>query len=742
VNEIEIEESAPRYFNRELSWLQFNARVLARIDDQSLPLLERLKFCSIYASNLDEFFMVRVAGLKDLVAAGISSASPDGLSPLSQLAAIRDIVEAQTYRLQKLLDRDVLPSLADEGVVISPWGQLGEADAKRAAVEFEDRIFPILTPLAVDPAHPFPYISSLSLNIAVLARDPATGENRFARIKVPSSLPRFVSLPDNRFVAAEEVIIAHLDQLFHGMEVLGGWTFRVTRNADLAFDEDAEDLLEAVEMELRRRRFGRAIRLEVGHDMPNEVLDLLRRELDLDDVDVFGFGGLLDASDYSELLSIDRDDLKLPATPGATPMGLRELEGAPDLFRRIANADIFLHHPYDSFGASVTEFVRQASLDRDVLAIKITLYRTSGDSPIVNALIGAAERGKQVAALVELKARFDEQANIAWARRLEEAGVHVVYGLVGLKIHTKTALVVRDEPSGVRRYCHIGTGNYNPKTAKVYEDVGVLPADPAVGEDLSQLFNFLTGYGRNVDYQRLLVAPSSLRDPLETLIANEIECHRAFVAGAESRSSDKQTSAGHIILKMNNLVDSRIIDLLYEASGAGVIVELIIRGICCLVPGVPSQSENITVRSLVGKNLEHSRIFYFKNGGALDSTPQPGAFQPETDDEPSQAGERYFIGSADLMPRNLDRRVEALLRIDDRASKRRLEEILATCLSDEALSWILEPTGIYSRSAGTANAQQTFELLAKSRSGSALEISEPSISKTDKLLQFLPRRRS
>ncbi|MEM9651385.1 MAG: polyphosphate kinase 1 [Actinomycetota bacterium] len=706
-----------RYLNRELSWLDFNSRVLAQAEDRRLPLLERLKFCAIYASNLDEFFMVRVAGLKDQVAGGVTSAPPDGLSPLGQLAEIRKQVDTQAARLQRVQLYDLIPALAEERIDLLDWDQLGLADRKRGTGVFEDRIFPVLTPLAVDPGHPFPYISNLSLNLAVLVVEPDTGEHRFARIKVPPSIPRFISLPDNRYVPAEQVIGAHLDQLFPGMEIVGGWPFRVTRNADLTLDEDAEDLLEAVELELRRRRFGRAIRLEIGDEMPEEVRDLLQRELDIDEEDIFSYQGWLDASSYWQLQSLDRSELKVPMTPGVVPRRLRDLESGRDLFNKLRRSDVFLHHPYDSFSSSVTEFVRLSSRDPDVLAIKVTLYRTSGDSPLIDALIRAAEQGKQVAALVELKARFDEEANINWARRLEEAGVHVVYGLVGLKIHAKTVLVIRDEPDGIRQYCHVGTGNYNSKTARIYEDIGILTASPAVGEDLTQLFNFLTGYGRDVSYQRLLVAPSTLRPSLEELIDGE---------------SVAPEGTGRIIFKMNSLVDARIIDRLYEASQAGVQIDLIVRGICCLIPGVQGLSENIRVRSLVGRNLEHSRVYYFANGRAIDRDEGIG-----TDDDLGC----FYLGSADLMPRNLDRRVEVCLRVDDAGCRDRLHEILRVNLEDTAMAWELGSDGAYTRVDGTVNAHDELERLAAERTETQPEQSAQPRN-TGRLRQFLPRRRS
>ncbi len=672
-----------RYLNRELSWLEFNARVLAQMEDATLPLLERLKFGAIYAANLDEFFQVRVAGLREQVAAGVFKAPPDGLSPLAQLHAIRRRVIEQAERLEQA-EREILVELSREGIHLVDVDDLHPEEAKRALAEFENRMFPVLTPLAVDPSHPFPYISNLSLSLAVLVEDVETESLRFARVKVPPSLARFIEVSDNRFVPVEQVIAAHLAQLFPGVEVVGSWPFRVTRNADLTVDdEDADDLLEAIELELRRRRFGRAIRLEIDQSMPAEAIEVLLRALDLDEGDVYSYRDLLDLTAFWDLQSFDRSDLKVPVRAGVVPRRLREIEDSRDFFARIQRADIVVHHPYESFGASVTEFIRQASIDPAVLAIKLTLYRTSGDSPIIEALIRASERGKQVAALVELKARFDEEANITWARRLEEAGVHVVYGLVGLKIHTKTALVVRNEPDGVRRYCHIGTGNYNPKTAQIYEDIGVLTAAADVGDDLTQLFNFLTGYARNVSYKRLLVAPQSLRHQLEQLIDTEL---------------DAPTGSGRIILKMNSLVDARLIDRLYAASAAGVQIDLIIRGICCLRAGVEGLSENIRVRSLVGRYLEHSRVFYFANGAG------PG--------EPL-----YFIGSADLMPRNLDRRVEVLARIDDPASQSRLWDVLQVNLADTALAWELGADDRYHRLGGTVSAHDRFEALAAERAG-------------------------
>ncbi len=676
-------ETSSRFTNRELSWLDFNARVLARAEDPSVPELERLKFCAIYASNLDEFYMVRVAGLKDQVAAGITRTPPDGYTPLAQLRQIKRVADKQLLRLESVHVDTLRTTLADKGVHIIDWDELDTAERAFAAIEFENRIFPILTPLAVDPGHPFPYISNLSLNLAVQVFDPAAGRQRFARLKVPPSIARFLALPSGRFVALEQVIAAYVDQLFPGFNVTGAWPFRVTRNADISLeDEGAEDLLEAVELELRRRRFGRAIRLQVDHTMPPEIMTLLLRELDLEGDDVYHYRGLIDCTGYWQLVALDRPDLTIDSYKGIVPMELQGVETPSDFFARIRNSDILLHHPYDSFSASVSEFVRSAANDPMVRAIKLTIYRTSGDSPIVQSLIQAVEQGKEVAVLVEVKARFDEQANIEWARRLEEAGVHVAYGLVGLKIHCKTALVVREEHDGLRRYCHIGTGNYNPRTATIYEDLGLLTANPEIGDDLSQLFNFLTGYGNRVTFDNLLVAPYSLRSGIAALIENE----RSVPEGQ-----------GHIVLKLNSLVDAVLIESLYLASQDGVSIDLVVRGICCLRPGIPGLSENIRVRSIVGRYLEHSRIFYFANGQG------PG--------RPS-----YYIGSADLMPRNLDRRVEALVRIDDPACQARLHQVIEFALADDVLAWELDTDDTYRPIRdGNFQSHDAFELLARQR---------------------------
>jgi polyphosphate kinase len=661
--------AVPRYRNRELSWLDFNERVLALAEDERVPLLERAKFLAIFSQNLDEFFQVRVAALKDQVAGEVGALSPDGRTSAQQLLDIRDQVDRLLPRLQVCFLDQVAPGLAAAGIKLSSWADVDEDDEKFLVETFEERIFPVLTPLAVDPGHPFPYISNLSLNLAVIVRDPDDGARRFARVKVPSLLPRFVVLPDGeRYVPLELVIAAHLDQLFPGMEIEQHHAFRVTRNTDLTLEEEeADDLLAAVEIELRRRRFGRAVRLEIDAATSDEVLELLQRELDVVDEDVYLHTAPLDLGGMWAVHGLDRPDLKDPPYQRVTPTRLSKGDGErADVFAAMRKGDLLVHHPYESFRTTVEEFVRQAAVDPQVLAIKMTLYRTSGDSPIVRTLIRAADRGKQVAVIVELKARFDEGANIEWARLLETAGVHVTYGLIGLKVHSKALLVVREEADGLRRYCHVGTGNYNSRTARVYEDLGLLTCDPAIGGDLTQLFNELTGYGRNIDYQRLAVAPRLLRPALEALIEGEIE---AAVDGP---------GEGRITMKMNSLVDEDMIELLYRASQAGVEIDLVVRGICCLIPGVPGLSENIRVRSIVGRYLEHSRIYRFANG---DGPGRP----------------RFLIGSADLMPRNLNRRVEVLTPVVEQDLQARLDEILDVALRDDVLAWTLDAQGRWTR---------------------------------------------
>jgi len=668
-----------RYLNRELSALDYFARVLAIAADATVPLLERVKFLAIVSQNLDEFFQVRVSGLREQLDAGIRATSADGLDPGEQLRAIRARVQPLIERRSAIFLRDIAPALADAGAGIYDWESLSDADRKHLQGVFDERVFPALTPLAVDPAHPFPYISNLSLNLAVVVRDPVTREERFARVKVPPLLPRFLALPDGeRFVPLEQVIAAHLDSLFPGMEMLATHPFRVTRDADFELSDDAEDLLEAMELILRRRtKFGRVVRLEVGPTMSDEVLELLCRELDLNDSDVYVVDGPLGLSGLWALYGLDRPELKEePWTPQTQPV-LARTDAPPDMFRILQQGDVLVHHPYDSFGTSIEAFVEQASRDPNVLAIKQTLYRTAGsDSALVRSLIRAAERDKQVVALVELKARFDEQANIERAQLFEEAGIHVVYGLVGLKTHAKILLVVRQEPDGIRRYCHVGTGNYNPKTATTYEDLGLLSADPDLGADLTELFNYLTGYSRQGHYRKLLVAPVTIRPELLKRIEGQADL------GPD----------GQITLKMNSLVDPEMIDALYTASQAGTPIDLVVRGICCLRAGVPGLSETIRARSIVGEFLEHSRIYRF------------GA-DPETAE--------YLIGSADLMPRNLDRRVEALVPVTAPAMRDRLDEILTIDLADDTLAWELERDGAWQkvpRSAGFDTHRQLKQL--------------------------------
>jgi polyphosphate kinase len=662
---LDPQQPAVRYLNRELSELDFNARLLDLAESTDVPLLERVKFLAIFSERLDEFFQVRVAGLKDQVAAGLVTQSPDGRSPAEQLRAIRPKLEQMVARQSTIFLGEIAPALDDAGLHLSRWDALNDDDRKHLDEVFERLVFPVLTPLAVDPGHPFPYISNLSLNLAVMVCDPVTSDQRFARVKVPPLLPRFLVLPSgDRFVALEEVIAAHLDALFPDMEIGAHYPFRVTRNADLTLEEgEADDLLVAVEMELRRRRFGRAVRLEIDAAAGAEVAELLARELEISPDDVYRVEGLLGLEGLWAVHALERPDLHDPPwAPMTQPRLATAGDEAVDLFAVIRERDVLVHHPYDSFATSVEAFIAQAADDPHVLAIKQTLYRTSGDSPIVHGLIRAAEQGKQVAALVELKARFDEQANIAWAKALEEAGVHVVYGLVGLKTHSKTALVVRQEADGVvRRYCHVGTGNYNSKTARLYEDIGVLSADPDLGADLTDLFNFLTGYSRRSSYRRLILAPVAMRSRIMELIESEA------AAGP----------AGRIVIKVNGLDDPAIIDALYAASAAGVPIDLVVRAICCLRPGVPGLSETIQVRSIVGRFLEHSRIFSF---GGVGNRP-----------------EVMLIGSADLRRRNLDRRIEATVPVVDPELRGRLREVLDLLLADDSQAWTLGPDGCWSR---------------------------------------------
>lgn len=650
------------YLNRELSWLDFNSRVLALAEDPEVPLLERCRFLAIWAANLDEFYMVRVAGLKEQVAHGLRVPSPDGMTPAEQLAAIRAEVERQYERVDRLFLEELTPLLAKAGITFSTYDTLDAEDRAYLDDKFRQRVFPVLTPLAVDPAHPFPYISNLSLNLAIIVRNPDTNVTRFARVKVPPILPRFVVMPDGeRFVPLEEVIAAHLGELFPGMEIVEHHAFRVTRNADFEIEEDqGGDLLAALESELTRRRFGRVVRLEIHSNMGTEVLDLLMREMGVGRDDVLVSDGPLDMGGLTVLADLHRPDLSWEPWTWVTQPRLASGGGdKPDLFRVIREGDLLVHHPYESFTTSVVAFIEQAARDPQVLAIKQTLYRTSSDSPIMKSLIEAAREGKQVVALIELKARFDEERNIEWAQRLEDAGVHVVYGVVGLKTHSKIALVVREEGDGIRRYAHIGTGNYNDATARAYEDLGLFTADPAVGADLTDLFNYLTGYSQQYSYRKLLVSPMTLRAGIKELIRREAS-----------------REGGQIVMKMNSLVDPELIDELYAASQAGTRIDLIVRGSCCLIPGVPGMSENITVRSIVGRYLEHSRIYRFGPRGS-DRT--------------------YLIGSADLMPRNLDRRVEVLVPVEDPDLQFRLDEMIDVLLADDVLAWALGPDGRWTK---------------------------------------------
>ncbi|PZG07330.1 RNA degradosome polyphosphate kinase [Micromonospora craterilacus] len=664
-----------RFLNRELSWLDFNARVLALAEDQRNPLLERAKFLAIFASNLDEFYMVRVAGLKRRLSAGLPVRGGDGLPLRTQLELIAEKSATLVTRHAACFVDDVLPKLAAEDIRVLRWADLGDAERERLRAYFREQIFPVLTPLAVDPAHPFPYISGRSLNLAVSVRDPDGGPELFARVKVPNNVPRFVRVdrdqPGVRMLPVEDLISVHLGQLFSGMQVVECHLFRVTRNAEVEVDEDRdEDLLQALERELARRRFGPPVRLEVAASISDHMLELLVRELDMDAQDVLRVRGLLDLSALWQLYGeADRPDLKDPPFVPATHPRLTEGEVPRSVFATLRDGDVLVHHPYHSFATSVQRFVEQAAADPNVLAIKQTLYRTSGDSPIVDALVDAAAAGKQVVVLVELKARFDEVANIGWARTLERAGCHVVYGLVGLKTHCKTALVVRQEGNQIRRYCHIGTGNYHPKTARLYEDFGMLTADPEIGADLTDLFNVLTGYSRQTAYRRLLVAPQGIRSGLIERIEREIAHVRLGMPGL-------------VQFKVNALVDEEITDALYRASRAGVHVDLIIRGMCTLRPGVPGLSENIRVRSILGRFLEHSRVFRFGNNGDAE----------------------FWIGSADLMHRNLDRRVEALVQVSDPVARAELDQVLGAAMSPDIDAFELGGDGTWTRRTGTPEA--------------------------------------
>ncbi|HET7396937.1 MAG TPA: RNA degradosome polyphosphate kinase [Intrasporangium sp.] len=674
---VEDELPVDRYLERELSWLQFNERVMQLALDPHVPLLERARFLAIFANNLDEYFMVRVAGLKRRIATGLAVRTAAGIEPRDLLDRVARVAHELMLQHAAVFEHEVRPALEEEGITIVRWDELDDSDREPLHWFFSDQVFPVLTPLAVDPAHPFPYISGLSLNLAVLLVNPKTGIEHFARVKVPPSLPRFIQVAEDmdvevsrhRFVPLEDVIAAHLDQLFPGMTVQEHYSFRVTRNEDLEVEEDdAENLLTALERELTRRRFGPPIRLEVADDVDTKVLDMLARELQISDREIYRLPTPLDLRGLFTIADVGRSDLEYPRfVPRAHPdLAPTESSKASDLLAAVRHKDVLVQHPYDSFSTSVQAFIEQAALDPKVLAIKQTLYRTSGDSPIVDALIDAAEAGKQVLAVVEIKARFDEVNNISWARKLEEAGVHVVYGVVGLKTHAKLCLVVRQEAEGLVRYSHVGTGNYNPKTARVYEDFGLFTCDPQVGEDLSRLFNQLSGFAPRSKFKRLLVAPRTVRTGLIELVDEEIERHRR---------RDKGAPPGRIAVKANSIVDEAVIDALYRASRAGVQVDVWVRGICALRPGVEGLSDNIRVRSVLGRFLEHSRIFWFEGGG----DPQ------------------VYIGSADMMHRNLDRRVEALVRIADPAHIEQLRQLLELAFAETTSRWDLGPDGRWVR---------------------------------------------
>ena len=692
----EAELPTDRFLDRELSWLAFNERVLELAEDPRTPLLERAKFLAIFASNLDEFFMVRLAGLRRRIAAGFAVPSAAGLSPTRLVGKLTSRAHVLMDRHAAVFENDVLPKLGREGIFIVHWDDLDTVEQDRLRTLFKKDIFPVLTPLAVDPAHPFPYISGLSLNLAVDVKDPDSGKDRFARVKIPETLPRLLAVDPKKtsipapsgdefdaethsFVPIEDVIAAHLEYLFPGMEIVKHYTFRVTRNEDVEVEEDdAENILKAMEQELLRRRFGPAVRLEVAEDLSPTVQELLVRELGITEEDVYRLPAPLDLRGLRAISSLDRPSLLYPAFRPTTHHRLAPVETSTeaDVLEAIRRDDILLHHPYDSFSTSVQAFLAQAAVDPHVLAIKQTLYRTSGDSPIVDSLIQAARNGKQVLAVVEIKARFDEERNISWARKLEQAGVHVVYGLIGLKTHCKLSLVVRQDDDGLRRYCHIGTGNYHPRTARHYEDYGLLTSDPQVGADLTKLFNRLSGYAPKAKFRRLLVAPTNVRSGVISRIKAQVKRARK---GKEA----------WVKIKVNAIVDEETIDALYRASQAGVTVELVVRGICALKPGMPGLSENIRVRSILGRFLEHSRIYAFAG-----------------DDEPE-----VYIGSADLMHRNLDRRVEALVRIVEPRQTAHLLTNIDMAMDPGYAGWELRGDGSWERATGGEDAtdvQQTF----------------------------------
>ena len=680
-HQISVSDPRETLIDRELSWLDFNQRVLELAEDKTTPLLERCRFLAIFSSNLDDFYMIRVATLKRKLEAGVTKPNTAGLTPNELMDLLSKKTQELITRKTKCFHDDVHLKLSKEGINIVRWDELNKEEKSLATNIFNEQIFPVLTPLAIDPSHPFPYISGLSLNLAVIVKNPDTGIELFARVKVPSNLPRFVVTTtgdDRRYIPLEQVITANISELFPGMEVLNVYTFRITRNADLELEEEeSEDLLASMEQELLRRKFGPPVRLEIDLGMDSDLLETLKEELSVLDEDISQYPEPLDLTGLNQIADIDRPDLKFPAFRNQVAWDLRDVE--PDstdaLFEALKRREIILHHPYESFNSSVVRFIESAATDPHVLAIKQTLYRTSGDSPIIEALIEAAEAGKQVLAVIEIRARFDEQANVRWARKLEDAGVHVVYGLVGYKTHAKLSLVVRQEAGVIRRYVHMGTGNYNPKTARMYEDFGILSSDPILGDDVNKLFNQLSGFAPQTSFERLLVAPRTLRSGLLERIQREIDNK---VAGKPAL----------IRMKLNSIMDEEFIDLLYKASAAGVEVELVVRGICAIRGGVPGLSENIKIISILGRFLEHSRIFHFSNGGENE----------------------LWIGSADLMHRNLDRRVESMVKINQNDHKRMLLRALDSYLAPTTSSWHMNKAGDWDRITQSASGVELDDL--------------------------------
>jgi len=646
--------------DREMSWLSFNQRVLELAEDPTVPLLERVRFLAIFSSNLDEFYMVRVATLMSKLENGVSAANVAGFTPIELMKQVSLRTNDLMERHSRVYQDEIEPLLKNEGIEFLHWDQLDDTERGYVTKLFHDRIFPVLTPLAVDPSHPFPYISGLSLNLAVIVKNPTSHEEFFARVKVPEILPRFIATAktgSTRFIPLEDLIAIHLQELFPGMIIQDHYTFRITRNQDIDLDEDeSEDILTSIEQELARRRFGPPVRLEIENGVDEKLVEKLAEEIKINPENIIHIDAPLDLTSLHKIADLDFPGLKFERFRSRTAKALSEVDQEdPDLFfAAIRQGEILLHHPYESFTSSVVQFLQNAAQDPQTLAIKQTLYRTSGDSPIIEALIEAAEAGKQVLAVIEIRARFDEQANVRWARKLEAAGVHVVYGLMGLKTHAKLSLVIRDEANGLRRYCHLGTGNYNPKTARMYEDLGILSADPELTDDLTRLFNRLSGFAPQSTYSRLLVAPLTLRSGIIERIDREIE-------------NQKAGKPAGIQLKLNSILDEGFVEKIYQASQAGVKIDLLVRGICAVQPGIKGVSENITVKSVLGRFLEHSRIFHFVNGG----------------------NNEYWIGSADLMGRNLDRRVESLVRIDKKEHQNRLQEILDLGLSADSSSWQL-----------------------------------------------------